>query len=129
MQLDSRNKLQPLAYAVRTLNQAEQNYSTTHKEALAVVWALRHFKDLIYGYPIHVKTDHAAVVEHFNQKHLSGKLARWSLIIQNFNPTFAYLPGKANVVADALSRYIGALQISGDEFRISLIQAQRDDSF
>ncbi len=112
MQLDSRNKLQPLAYASRTLNQAEQNYSTTHKKALAVVWALCHFKDLIYGYPIRVKTDHAAVVELFNQKHFSGKLTRWSLIIQDFNPTFAYLPGKANVVADALSRYTGALQIS-----------------
>ncbi len=124
MQLDSRNRLQPLAYASRTLNQAEQNYSTTHKEALAVVWALRHFKDLTYGYPIHVKTDHAAVVELFNQKHLSGKMSRWSLIIQDFNPTFAYLSGKANIVADALSRYIGALQISGgDEFRTSLTQA------
>ncbi len=57
-------------------------------------------------------------------------MARWSLIIQDFNPTFAYLPGKANVVGDALSRYIGALQISGgDEFRSALMQAQRDDSF
>ncbi len=122
MQLDSRNKLQPLAYASRTLNQAEQDYSTTHKESLAVVWALRHFKDLIYGYPIHVKTDHAAVVELFNQKHLSGKLARWLLIIQDFNPTFTYVPGKVNVVADALSRFIGALQISGgDEFITSLM--------
>ncbi len=129
MQLDSRYELQPLAYASRTLNQAEQKHSTTHKEALAVVWALRHFKDLIYGYRIHVKTDHAAVVELFNQKHLSSKLARWSLIIQDFNPTFAYLPGKANVVADVLSRYIGALQTSGEhEFRTSLIQTQRDDS-
>ncbi len=69
MQLDLRNKLQPLAYASRTLIQTEQNCSTTHTEALAVAWALRHFKDLIYGYPIHVKTDHAAVVELFNQKH------------------------------------------------------------
>ncbi len=115
MQLDSRNKLQPLAYASRALNQAEQNYSTTHKEALAVIWALRHFKDLIYGYPIHVKIDHAEVVELFNQKHLSGKLAQWSLIILASNSTFAYLPGKVNVVADALSRYIGALQISGGD--------------
>ncbi len=95
-----------------------------------MVWALRHFKDLIYRCPIHVKTNHAAVVELFSQKHVSGKLPRWSLIIQDFNPTFAYLSGKANVVADALSRYIGALQISGgDEFRISPIQAQRDGSF
>ncbi len=86
-------------------------------------------KNLIYWYPIHVETDHAAVVELFNQKHLAGKLAQWSFIIQDFNPTFAYIPGKANVVADALSRYVGALQISGDEFRTSLIQPQRDDSF
>ncbi len=73
IQLDSQNKLQPLAYASKTLSQAEQNYSTTHKEDLAVVWVLRHFKDLIYGYPIHIKTDHTAVIELFNQKHLSGK--------------------------------------------------------
>ncbi len=95
-----------------------------------MVWVLRHFKNLSYGYPLYVKTDHAAVVELFKQKHLSSKLARWSFIIQDFNPTFAYLPGKANVVADALSCYIGELQIpGGDEFRTSLFQAQRDDTF
>ncbi len=84
MQYDVRNKLQPLAYASHTLNKAESNYSTTHLEALAVVWALRHFRDIIYGYQIHVRTDHAAVVELFNTKTLTGKLARWSLIVQDF---------------------------------------------
>ncbi len=113
MQLDSRNELQPLAYASRTLNPAECNYCTIHKEALAVVWDLRHFNDLIYGYPILVKTDHAAVVELFNQKNLSGKLARWSLIVQDFNPTFGDLSGKANAGVDALSNYIEVLQVSG----------------
>lgn len=72
MLLDSRNKLQPLAYASRTFRQAEPNYSMTHKKALVVVWALHHLKNLIYGYPIHVKTDHAAVVESFNSKNLTG---------------------------------------------------------
>ncbi len=115
MKLDERNKLQPVAYGSRTLNPAELNYSTTHKEALAVVWSPCYFKDLIYGYPIHVKTDHAAVAELFNTKHLTGKLARWSLIVQDFNPSFSYLPGKANVIAYALSRHIGTLQISGEE--------------
>ncbi len=109
MQLDARNKLQPVAYAGRTPNPAKLKYSTTHKETLAVVWSLRHFKDLIYGYPIYVKTDHAAVAELFNSKHLSSKLARWSLIVQDFNLSFSYLPRKANVVADALSRHIGTL--------------------
>ncbi len=109
MQYDVRNKLQPLAYASRTLNKAESNYSTTHLEALGVVWALRHFRDIIYGYNIHVRTDHAAVVELFNTKTLTGTLARWSLIVQDYNPSFAHVPGAVNHVADALSRYIGAI--------------------
>ncbi len=97
-----------------------------HKETLAVVWSLCHFKDLIYGYPLHVKTDHAAIVELFISKHLTGKLARWSLIIQDFNPYFSYLPGKANVVVDALSRHIGTLQISGGEdFKSILTKEER----
>ncbi len=101
MQHDERNKLQPLAFASRTLNKAESNYFTTHLEALAVVWALRHFRN--------VKTDHAAVVELFNATSLTGKLARWSLIVQDFNPSFAHAPGAVNKVADALSRYIGTI--------------------
>ncbi len=130
MQLDSRNNSLPLAYKNRTFKEAERNYRTTHKEALAVVWALRNFKHLIYGYPIHVKTDHAAVVELFNQNNLSGKQARGSLVVQHFSPKFAYLPGKANVVADVLSRYIGPLQLSGgEEFETSLIQAQQEVAF
>ena len=88
MQHDERGKLHVIAYASRALNPAEQNYSTTHKEALAVVWSLKHFRDLIHGYPVHVHTDHSAVVELFNSKNLTGKLARWALIVQDFKPTF-----------------------------------------
>ncbi len=110
MQHDERNKLQPLAFASRTLNKAESNYCTTHLEAQAVVWALRHFRDIIYGYEIKVRTDHAAVVELFNVKSLTGKLARWSLIVQDFNPSFAHVPGAVNNVADPLSRYIGTIE-------------------
>ncbi len=110
MQYDERKKLQPLAFASHTLIKAESNYSTTHQEGLAVVWALRHFRDIIYGYDRRVRTEHAAVVELFNTKALTGKLARWSLIIQDFNPQFAHVPGGVNYVADALSRCIGAVE-------------------
>ncbi len=109
MQYDERNKLQPIAFASRTQNKAESNYSTTHLEALAVVRTLRHFRDIIYRYDIKVRTGHAAFVELFNTKSFTGKLARLSLIVQDFNPTLAHGPGWVDNVADALSRYLGAV--------------------
>ncbi len=58
-------KHRPIAYASRTLNRGESNYSVTHQETLAEVWALKHFRDIITGYPITVFKDQAAVTELF----------------------------------------------------------------
>ncbi len=55
-----------IAYASRVLNSAESKYSVTHLEALAVVWALKHFRDMIFGYPITVYTDHSAITQLFS---------------------------------------------------------------
>ena len=101
---DSKNRV--IAYASRTLNSAESNYSVTHQEALAVVWALNTFKDIIFGYKIICYTDHSAITKLFEGRKLSGRLARWDLTIQEFNPTFKYVPGSANKVADSLSRNV-----------------------
>ncbi len=60
MQSDARGKNRAIAYSSRTLNQAESNYSVTHQETLAVVWAFKHFRDIILGYPITVFMDHAS---------------------------------------------------------------------
>ncbi len=75
MQQDENGKNRAIAYASRVLNGPESRYSVTHFEALAVVWALRHFRDLVYGYEITVYTGHQAVKDLFKGKNLSGRLA------------------------------------------------------
>ncbi len=65
-----------VSYASRVLNSAESKYPVTHLEALAVVWALKHFRDITYGYPITVSTDHSAATQLFSGKNLIGRLAK-----------------------------------------------------
>ncbi len=84
MQPDARGKNRPIAYANRTLNQAETNYSVTHQETLAIVWALKYFRDIIVEYPTTAFTDHAPVTELFKGRNLTGRLARWYITVHGF---------------------------------------------
>ncbi|GFW08704.1 transposon Tf2-8 polyprotein [Trichonephila clavipes] len=79
-----------------------RNYSTTEREALAVVWALKKFRGYIEGTEITVASDHQPLKWLLNLKSPTG-LVRWALEIQSFNLKVQYIPGKANVVADMLS--------------------------
>ncbi|GFS92598.1 retrovirus-related Pol polyprotein from transposon 297 [Trichonephila clavipes] len=90
----------PIEYASRLLTPAERNYSTTEREALAVVWALKKFRGYIEGTEITVASDHQPLKWLLNLKSPTGRLARWALEIQSFNLKAQYIPGKANVVAN-----------------------------
>ena len=94
----------PIAYASRTLQLHERNFSATEMEALGVVWAVRHFRQYLYGHRCHVHTDHEALKSLLNSPHPSGKLARWGLAIQELDLVIHYKPGRINQKADALSR-------------------------
>ncbi len=106
MQADDRGKHRPVAYASRVLTVAESRYSVTDLETLAIVWSLRHFRDLIYGYQVTVCTDHQAVKGFFKGKNLTGRLARWLVSLEDYQSSIEYIPGKFQEAADALSRAI-----------------------
>ncbi|ROT85906.1 hypothetical protein C7M84_004043 [Penaeus vannamei] len=106
-------RYKPIAFASRKLNQAESNYSVTDLEALAVVWALKHFREIILGYNVHVLTDHRPLKYILtDSKHVKGRQARWLDTLLEFNPKIDYMPGSANKVADALSRNVSVNHLS-----------------
>lgn len=79
MQKDSHVKHRVVEYVSCFLNKVEQNYGVTNRESLSVVWALRHFPELILGYYIHICSDHNAVTEIFKGTNFTGKFACWQL--------------------------------------------------
>ncbi|GFX51196.1 retrovirus-related Pol polyprotein from transposon 17.6 [Trichonephila clavipes] len=94
----------PIAFASRTLNKAERNYTVTERECLAVIWALNKFKTYFGPLPTKVITDHAALTKLTNGKNLSRRMIRWALKLSEFNIEWEHRPGVQNVVADLLSR-------------------------
>lgn len=98
----------PVEYASRLLTKAERNYSTTEREALAVIWAVSKFRGYIEGSSVVIATDHQALKWLMSIKSLTGRLARWAFQLQPYNLTVEYIPGKKNIVANNLSRPTGS---------------------
>ena len=115
LQGDDKTSEHPIEYASRLLTDAERNYSTTEREALAVVWALGKFRGYVEGQNITVATDHQPLKWLLSLKSPSGRLARWSLQIQSYNLNIDYVPGKSNVVADMLSRPVCSSELNSSE--------------
>ena len=91
-------------YASRTFNEAQENYSTTEKEMLAIVFACEKFRPYILGSHIIVHTDHAAIKYLMSKKEAKPRLIRWVLLLQEFDIEIKDKKGCDNVIADHLSR-------------------------
>ena len=93
-----------IAYASHQLKPYERNYPTHDLELAAVVFALKIWRHYLYGVKCDIYTDHKSLKYFFTQKELNMRQRRWLELVKDYDCTINYHPGKANVVADALSR-------------------------
>ncbi|GKB89355.1 putative reverse transcriptase domain-containing protein [Tanacetum coccineum] len=93
-----------IAYASRQLKIHKKNYITHDLELGTVVFALKFWRHYLYGTKCTVFTDHKSLQHILDQKELNMRQRRWLELLSDYDCEIRYHPGKANVVADALSR-------------------------
>ncbi|GKF20030.1 putative reverse transcriptase domain-containing protein, partial [Tanacetum coccineum] len=93
-----------IAYASRQLKIYEKNYTTHDLELGAVVFALKMWRHYLYDTKCVVFTDHKSLQHILDQKELNMRQRRWLELLSDYDCELRYHPGKANVVANALSR-------------------------
>ncbi|GJR22005.1 putative reverse transcriptase domain-containing protein [Tanacetum coccineum] len=93
-----------IAYASRQLKVHEKNYTTHDLELGIVVFALKMWRHYLYGKKYVVFTDHKSLQHILDQKKLNMRQRRWLELLSDYDCELRYHPGKADVVADALSR-------------------------
>ncbi|KAJ4748698.1 polyprotein [Rhynchospora pubera] len=93
-----------IAYASRQLRPHEQNYPTHDLELAVVIFALKIWRHYLYGVKCKIYTDHQSLKYIFTQKELNLRQRRWLELMKDYDLEILYHAGKANLVADALSR-------------------------
>ncbi len=114
LQYDDEGLPRALGYFSKKLKNTEVRYSTTDREALAIVLACRQFHHYLRGTKFVIGTDHQPITTVFRQRTKSPRMNRWMLEMREYRFRIEYKKGKNNVVADQLSRLVRVIQGSED---------------
>jgi hypothetical protein len=103
-QMDDNGKEFVIAYTSRSNNNAEAQYSSYEGECLAAIWAIAHFRCYLYSNEFLLVTDHQPLKWLMESDKLTGKLARWALMLMEYDFKVVHRAGLVNMDADGLSR-------------------------
>ena len=116
MQLTTPNWYRPVYYSSRKVTTAERNYSTTEREALGMIYNINKFRHYLLGKKFTFQVEHATLLYLVSKHALTGKLALWMLLLQEFDFDIRHRPGMQHPIADYLSRIEnGADAVDGDD--------------
>jgi len=97
----------PVAYASRSMLEAEKHYAQIEKEALAITWACEKFSDYILGMKFEIESDHKPLIPLFSDKQLDNlppRILRFRFRMAKFHYIITHVPGKLLYTVDTLSR-------------------------
>ena len=117
----------PVLFVSSTLSPAEKNYSQLHKEALAIVFALKRFHKYIYGHTFTLCSDCQALKEIFHPHKstssvAASRLQRWAVILSMYSYNWEYRPASKMVTADAMSRLPMNLPTNIPEYSVNSLE-------
>ena len=126
LQADQNGMEHPVCYASKLLSKTERNYSTIHREALAIIWSVRKFREYLFGRRFIIRTDHKPLT--FIDTCKSPKFARWSLELAEYPHDIEFVCGKDNIPSDVLSRApIEDNEVALPLFAVTRGQEKRND--
>ena len=119
----------PISYASRQLIKAEQAYSASECEMLALVWATKQFRCYLFGRQFLARTDHFALTYVRNCADNNSRLMRLSLRLSEFDFIIEHKPGTSIRHADAWSRHVGVVREDGHPSKEKILAEQSKDHF
>jgi len=120
---------QPIAYAIRQMNKAEQAYAASEAEMLALVWAVNYFSCYLFGRKFVVRTDHSALTYLRKFADRKTRLKRWSLKLAEIHFTIEHRPGKKIPRVDVLSRHVDTVLHDGSLSPEDILQEKGKDKY
>lgn len=107
---EEKDKDKPIAYASKQLTPAERNYSTPERKCLAMVFSVKKFRHFFICNPVIFFVDYMVIKFLINKAELSRRLARWILVLEEFDYTVEYKSKRMHLQADHLYRLSEKIQ-------------------
>ncbi|GFT33556.1 transposon Tf2-6 polyprotein [Trichonephila clavipes] len=118
-------RLHPVSYMSKKTNTAEEKYSSYELEVLAIVAALKKLRVYLLGQKVKKVTDCPVFQETMGKKDLVTHIARWAMLLEEFDNIIIHCPGQRMKHVDALSRY--PVMVMSDTLTLRLKNAQSED--